>query len=46
MCADNALNSADPDVELADGQWRSHTQITGPAWPQMAVSATSWPIST
>jgi len=27
----NVLYSADPDVELADGQWRSHTQITGPA---------------
>jgi len=37
----NTLNSADPDVELAGGQWRSHIQTTGPAWAQMAVSATS-----
>ena len=24
---------------LAAGQWHRHTQITGTAWPQMAVSA-------
>jgi len=35
--------SADPNLELADGQWRSHTQITDPAWRQMAVLAISWP---